>query len=436
MQIRKLAITVVLGSILALPTLVKAQNSSINTFSPYTLFGIGDMATPGTAYIRSMGGAGVAYRNPMMINYLNPASASAVQRQSFLFNVGLEGANYYLKSNTAKSSFNTFNVRDVAVQFPIAKRLGFIFSMTPLSEVGYRMERSETDEDIIANLGDVKYKYLGEGNVTQFRAGIGMEIVKNVSLGVEAVYLHGNIDRTSSQVITPITTSQTFSSMNIYNNDNISRMFVNFGLQYNAISSAKHLLTVGATYQLGGNLNADRVRTIQGSYGDTISSKSTAKDIIMPSVLNVGLSYTNYKFNVNADYTFQNWGTQNTKGVASNPTDYVVGYTNTNSVKVGAQYTPNRQDIRRFYNRLTYRAGVRYNDYYLTFNGKKINEKAVSVGIGIPVKFMGTSNINIGAEYGQRGNTRNGLIKENFFKFSVGFSLFGEDYWFVKQKYD
>lgn len=385
-----------------------------------------------------MGGAGVAYRNPIMMNFLNPASNSAIGQKSFLFNFGMEGANYYLKSNTAKSSFNTFNVRDVAVQFPLAKRIGFSVNVTPLSSVGYRIERQETDEDIIANLGDVKYKYLGEGGITQVKAGLGMEVVKNLSLGVEAIYLMGNIDRTSSEQITPIIASGTFINTVINANEHVSRMYVNFGLQYSPLSTDKHLLTIGATHQLGGNLNASRKRTIQSSnmYADTIPSTSPALELSMPSITSFGLSYTNYKLNVNLDYVFQDWGTKNKSGVDSDPLDYKVGYKNTNAFKIGAQYTPNRMDIRRFYNRLTYRAGFRYSDYYLTFGDNTISEKAVTIGVGIPVKFMGTSNINVGMEVGSRGALRDGLIKERFVKFSVGFSLFGEDYWFVKQKYD
>ena len=40
-----------------IPLATYGQNSSLNTFSPYTFYGIGDFATQGPGYIRSMGGA-------------------------------------------------------------------------------------------------------------------------------------------------------------------------------------------------------------------------------------------------------------------------------------------------------------------------------------------------------------------------------------------
>lgn len=72
----------------------------------------------------------------------------------------------------------------------------------------------------------------------------------------------------------------------------------------------------------------------------------------------------------------------------------------------------------------------------MQLKGQNISDKAVTVGVGIPINMKRLSNINVGAEYGVRGNTRRGMIRENYFKFSIGLSLFGEDFWFVKPKYD
>ena len=45
----------------------------------------------------------------------------------------------------------------------------------------------------------------------------------------------------------------------------------------------------------------------------------------------------------------------------------------------------------------------------------------------MPVKFLGSSTIDVGVEYGRRGynlSERLGLVRQQYFKFSVGFSLF------------
>ena len=44
-------------------TLVSAQDGAYGSFTPYSIFGVGDLAMPGSAYQRSMGGVGLASRN-------------------------------------------------------------------------------------------------------------------------------------------------------------------------------------------------------------------------------------------------------------------------------------------------------------------------------------------------------------------------------------
>lgn len=121
MQNNKRILRVVLALLLALPAAAWAQSSSLNTFSPYTFYGIGDFSTQGPGYMRSMGGAGIGLRNALKINYLNPASYSILKQKTFLFNVEIEGNNTYSKTSAAKTSHNSFNVRDIALAFPDRK---------------------------------------------------------------------------------------------------------------------------------------------------------------------------------------------------------------------------------------------------------------------------------------------------------------------------
>ncbi len=432
MQIRRRIVKIAV-LVFALPVAGWAQTSSLNAFSPYTCYGLGDLSTQGTAYLRSMGGVGVAYRNQVMINYLNPASYSAVGQKSFLFNFGMEGQNFYLKSQNTKNSYNTFNVRDVAIEFPLARRIGFGLSVTPLSNVGYRIEETVTDPDILATVGQVKYKYSGEGGVTQFKAGVGMEIVKGLSVGAEMIYYFGSIDRYVDQYITPITSSGSYNGVSASTKENVSRIFGNFGLQYDVIANEKRILTVGATYQMGGELRSDISKYIPSGdmYGDTVSFVSSKSDFTLPSNVTVGFFYQTPKVGFGVDYSYQNWSGTNESDEANG-----VKYVDTHSIKVGGQYTPDWGDIRHFYKRLTYRAGFRYSTYYMQLKGQDISDKAVTLGVGIPVNMRRLSNINVGLEYGMRGSVRSGMIRENYFKFSIGLSLFGEDFWFVKQKYD
>jgi hypothetical protein len=76
--------------------------------------------------------------------------------------------------------------------------------------------------------------------------------------------------------------------------------------------------------------------------------------------------------------------------------------------------------------------GLRYNSTYLQLRQKHLNEYAVSLGLGLPLRGMKTG-INLSAELGTRGTTQSNLIKETYFNFVVGFSIY--ERWFVKRKY-
>ena len=211
---------VVAVSSLLLPAGLAAQTSSINAFSPYTMYGIGEINTPGTLPMRSMGGAGVAMRNPGMMNVLNPAAYSAVPQKSFLFSFGLEGQNYYnFQSGDGakkKSVYNAFNFHDIAVLLPLTRRLGLGVSLMPYSSVGYRTKffrEFDSSDPVWGNVGPVQYTYQGEGDVTEVKLGVGWEVAKHFSIGLAAQYFWGKIARSYVAACSGIPASGTSDSI-------------------------------------------------------------------------------------------------------------------------------------------------------------------------------------------------------------------------------
>ncbi len=445
MQIKRIYLTLSLLLASLFGTAAIAQEASINVFSPYSMYGLGEINQPGSQAARSMGGAGVAQRTPAAVNLLNPAAYSVTMNRSVLFNFGLEAQNYYLsqpKSNgaMAKSSYNTVNFHDIALQLPLAKKLGMGFSLTPYSSVGYRLYGRE----VLPDVGLAEYDYEGEGDITQVKLGIGWEIFKNFSIGAAAQYYWGNIDRYFTMTIIPYTGDGSMSypatkGTHIYS---VSRFKGQFGFQYSPLYNRKNILTIAATYDLGGDLKPRVTNeiTINGNFESDAKAEEGYLEVRLPGQVVAGIHYENNKVAISADYVYQNWGSRNqsTEPAAGG---FPVAYCDTHTVKFGAEWTPNRNDVRLFLRRWHYRAGFNYGDYHQMFGGKRVPQYAVTLGIGIPVKFGGFSSIDVGMEYGCRGNheiiAQNvGMIRQRYLKFSVAFSLFGEDYWFVRPKYD
>ena len=438
------------AALAVLPVIANAQISSINTFSPYTFYGLGDFHTQGSANLRSMGGASIGYRSFMntsaingIINYTNPASLSATPRQSFHFNFGLEGSNHFLSTTDRKTSFNTFNIRDIAFQMPITQRLAVGVSLTPFSSVGYRTESEETDPDVLAallqgNATGVKYLFDGNGDINQAKFSLGWEPVKNLSIGFDAIYYFGRLNRNFTTAFLSGSSSAGYVDTQVLQTERISRIMWNLGMQYNIISDTHRQLTFGATYNVGGKLNPTISTTVINSLSivQPIESGLT-EQFELPSTISAGVFYQTWRTSVGFDYTYQGWsGINRDAEVAGTDSSVDMKFRNTSALRAGIEFTPSRTDVRRLLNRFTYRAGVRYSDYYMKFNDTGIKDMGVSLGVGMPFRYESRSYIDIGIEYGRRGATKNNLIKEDYFKVSVGFRLFGSDNWFAKRKFD
>ena len=148
---------------MAMPMASSAQTSSVNAYSPYSMYGLGEILTPGSVQMRSMGGVGLGLRNPGQVNTLNPAAASIAPQKSFLFDVNFDATHYrnnQMKYNSegaashkAKTAYNTGNIHNISMMFPLAKSLGMVVSVSPYSSVGYKMSVTDQNED---NYGDQK----------------------------------------------------------------------------------------------------------------------------------------------------------------------------------------------------------------------------------------------------------------------------------------
>ena len=453
MQVKNTLIKLVVIAAVMIPYASAAQTSSINAFSPYTMYGIGEQNTPGTLPMRSMGGVGVAMRSSGVVNLLNPAAFSAAPQKSFLFNFGLEGQNYYnsqkVDGMSKSTAYNTFNFHDIAFQLPLAKKLGLGFSLTPYSSVGYRTKYThdyDPSDPVWGNVGRAQYVYQGEGDVTEVKLGVGWELFKNFSLGIAAQYYWGDIDRSFVMTPTPITGDGSYSSTVGTDNYSISSIKGQIGVQWNAILNQKRALTLGAAYDFGGDLNPTVTKNIYVGdlYNSSVKGDTTHLALVLPRQLSVGAFYQTSKWTMGVDYVYQDWRSGNSRLVEKSAAGFDVAYRNTNTVKLGVEYTPNKADVRSALKRWSYRAGVRYGTYNQTFGGVDVNEYAVTLGVGIPLTvlggILGASSVDLGVEVGGRGsfkaiNEQVSLVKQTYCKFSLGVTLFG-DYWFVRPKYD
>ena len=432
------------------------SGGAITAYSPYTMFGIGELQTIGTAQSRAMGGVGVAWRSTQVPSMANPAGYSATLQKSFLFSVGAEG-NFLQNTQKrysgdeyvglAKNGKNSVNIHDIAIQFPLAKKLGMGISLMPYSSVGYNMSFLDQRDEVAGNVGAASYTYSGEGDVTEVKLGVGWEPFKNFSFGVAAKYYWGKITHNyTSAVANNIVGDGKYLSVIGKNEYVISNVKFQLGVQWNPITNDKRILTVGATYDYGGSLSPKVTKSLllNNVYHTEVFTENGVSQMSLPHSLKVGTMYQDPKFMAAVEYEFQAWGSGNKGRFEESANNGMkVQYVDTHTAKLGFSYTPNRFDVRNYLKRISYRVGFRYGQYYQAYNGHSIPEIAVTAGFGFPIKFMGNSSIDVSLEYGMRGShalmnnaPKIGMIRQDYFKVGLGFILFGDDYWFVRQKYD
>ena len=448
----------IIAIVLLLPMGAAAQTlaSSVNTYSPYSMYGMGELSTPGNAIQRSMGGVGVAMFSTNMTNIMNPAAYGFTPRQSFLFNFGIEGGHYRNKqtkygatNSEVETAYNSINIHDVAFQMPLAKGLGLGFSLSPYSSVGYSMYNDDLTPGIAGNVGRVRYQYYGDGDVTDVKLGVGWSPFSRLSIGAALVYYWGNISRSyNAMVSNVITGSGEFSSTVGTDTYDVSKIKAQFGIMFNPILNAERVLTFAATYDLGGAIEPDMKKYV---YVDNLLTSVVREQnekslpLRLPHQVAAGFFYQDSKVRFGVDYVYQNWGSQNTDYMESGGKGVHVAYTDTHTIKAGFEIIPRFTDVGNYLNRMSYRVGARYGDYYQTFGGSKVKQYAITAGIGLPVQLFGRSSVDIGFEYGHRDPANNtimindvkvGMVKQNYYKMSLGLTLFGEDKWFHRYKYE
>ncbi len=415
--------------------------------SPYTRYGLGDIQTVKHPVNMAMGGITYGFKSPFYINYNNPASlADRVDMKndssSFVFEGNLSGSMVTLKTSNITQESNYASLNSLLFAFPIAKKWwGSSFGLIPFSTTGYKIHTVANHDTI----GEVDYYFEGEGGINQVYWAHGFRIDSNFFVGFNASYLFGTMEKTRSVY----SDSAYFFNTEMKTSRRVGDIYLTFGFQhekrfkkYERKKKKKLSLVSGLTFNFASKIAAKDDILAQtfseGStglrlYHDTISSVTDlAGDINLPTRIGAGFClqksdmYDVSLWLIGADVTYQNWSEFSSFGVNDS-------LKNSLQLSAGGQFTPKHTYISSYYKRITYRMGIRYHQTYLELNNNQIDEFGISFGVGLPMKGKARS-FNIGFEYGQRGTTSNSLIQENFFKVSLGLSLYNTD-WFRKPKY-
>src|SRR5574344_376687 len=287
---------------------------------------------------------------------------------------------------------------------PIYKKSALIVGICPVSDIGYKFQETETDSKLLEQYGDIKYQKYGTGSVNKLFVGAAMNINKNISVGAELIYYFGNLNRRSNAIFSTDAASKDILTGWDFS---VNAFSTRWGIQY---------------YKPFAN--------DENQGNDTISFKTYNHKITIPGEFAIGFSFKKpYKWTVGFDYQRQGWNNSTfdlSPGVDFKPVA-------SSAYKLGFEYIPNIYDVRYYLKRVTYRAGLYYEQSYIKIGNKRINAAGITLGCSLPI-FRLYNAVNIAVDLGQRGSIKDNLVRERYVQFIVNISL--HDIWFIKQRYE
>ena len=444
-MIRRIERIFLLSVFLIISVCVSAQDGTYGAYSPYSIYGIGDISQEGSAFNKSMGGVGLATRNRRFINYLNPAAVTARDSLSFMADFGLQQSNKVYRQRSPqipegdlRSAHNTFNIYNFVMSFPIYRSSAFMVGITPFSDVGYDFSSIETDPNIIGQTGNISYDSYGTGSVYQVFVGAGVTFWKRLSIGAEAIYYFGNIDKVTNMNYS----NSSYRSVNSGSDLMVRGTTGKFGLQYEQKLGGDVSMIIGATYRLSTSLKGTALNyryANQDSVTDTLKNESLdirKSGLKFADELGVGISFKGgEKWSAEFNYLRSDWrnsGFDSASGFSVKSDTETFSSAVSQSFRAGFEIVPNRNDIRYYLRRCAYRAGVYYDQSYYKLNGNNVNSMGITLGVTLPV-FRLYNGLTLGVDIGQRASTRNNMIRERYATFVVGFNI--HDIWFQKVQY-
>lgn len=392
------------------------------TYSPYSYYGIGLTKFRGTVENQSMGGLRV-FSDSIHVNLRNPAGYGKLRLTTYTAAASHTRAQLDSGQET-EAAVNT-SLDYLSIGIP-AGRFAFGLGLIPYTSVGYR---------ILEVNNETANRFRGRGGMNKVYLTTGFSVTRDLSLGIDLQYNFGNIQHN----FLTFQEGVQFGTRQIDRTD-LKGFNLNFGVDYQTKITNTLKLHAAATYAPEMAITAEQMRNVAtirfGTLGrEEVTGETTVElpetTVTLPGQYTIGLGLGQVnKWFAGAEYSGLQTGAFDFN---SGRTFREFSYEDASQYRLGGYYIPQYNSITSYFDRVAYRAGLRYEETGLRVAGEAINEFGISFGLGLPA---GTnfSNANIGFEYGQRGTTNSGLIKENFFKLSISLSL--NDKWFVQSRFD
>jgi len=399
--------------------------------TPYSAFGIGEPY--GNALINHQGMAGIGVSQPQVF-YINNQNPALLVYNSFLssFQAGILMERRNISGDTLSETTQGGNMNYLVTAFPIKPtKWTTSVGLMPYSSVNYKLQYNEP---VLNSTDEVKVIETGDGGLTQLYWSNGVLITKGVAVGVKASYIFSSIFNTSKNQL--INSSEPINYIAAIEEKSYVRDFA-FGTgisisKDSLFSGGRYRLSFGAVYNFATDLDATktdkifRIENVDDSTDVSILPSSRKGSFSIPASFSAGLSLSRgLNWIISSEFSYQDWSLfRNINGQSENLTESW-------RVALGGEITPDQFATENYLKRLTYRAGLSYEQNPFLANGNMVKDIGINFGLSMPA---GRSSVDVAFKYGRRGDKAENLLEENYFKIYFGITF--NDQWFIKRKFD
>lgn len=426
--------------------------------SPYSRYGVGLLSDRSLGFNKAMAGVAQGFRDGQEINMANPASYSAVDSLTALFDLGMTVSYNNYSNGNLRQHIRNANFDYGAFHFRATKGLGIAVAVLPFSQINYTLTGNPAP--IVGNSGTATSNFKGTGGLRQAVLGIGWNFVKPVSIGVNAGIMWGEYNHS---IITTTTLAAADVTSRVYSAD-IVTYTLDIGAQYIQPINKTDNITLGVTYTLGHNISKPVFMTQSniGTNDITATEYKIDNALSLPHAIAVGLTYKHSRqLRVGADYELQMWS----KARFPRTQDYKLSHDSETSgtftpstgtlydrhrASAGIEYTPDVYS-RHYAKKISYKVGGHYSTSYAKTDDADFTSKpyefGLTAGVTLPLSnrnlYRSTPKLNLAISWTHTNiayrrnistatNIMHSKLTEDYLRLCVGITI--SERWFYKWK--
>lgn len=394
--------------------------------SPYSFFGIGNNFLSKTVEENAMGGVGTAVSVPGNLNFSNPAALSGMLFTTY--SIGVINTLNQVTDQTTTQKSSIFSLSYMGLGIPLGDKGALTAGIRARTGVGYTFYGQGESDGV-----ETSQVFEGSGGASNLFVSGGYQIFKGFSLGLEAAFVFGSIEHLVSE-------DQEGLSYGIreVSESALRGLETKAGLFYSTMLNKSKNFNVGFTVANESTINVTessqlyKVNQSNGSFKTSLPATSVEGTVVTPMNTTFALAYgkrsvwqTSFEYSFNkAQYFTGETLVNNTRGVV---------YEDYTRYSFGGYYIPKFNALNNYFKRIVYRYGAKYENTGMQLNGESIRDLGMSFGVGLPLG-KGLTHLNLGFEYGVKGEVSESLVEEKYFNVRMSMSL--GDKWFRKRRID